>query len=105
MLDRPGWRECAEMMDLRVWVETDRQVCRERVIRRNFVAGIVEDLKACEERGESAGIYNGGIRADGIVDASDMVNGDEVRQNRYLPTDIIKPKDDLSLGIGNASTP
>lgn len=52
MLDKSGWRECAEMMDMRVWVETDREVCRRRLIKRNFGAGIVSDLKACEERGE-----------------------------------------------------
>lgn len=52
MLDRPGWQECADVMDMRVWVETDKQVCRSRLIRRNYEAGIVDDLKACEERGE-----------------------------------------------------
>lgn len=53
LLDKPGWRECAAMMDMRVWVETDRDVCRTRLINRNFSAGIVSDLKACAERGES----------------------------------------------------
>lgn len=55
MLDKPGWRDCAEMMDLRVWVETDREVCRQRVIKRNWKAGIVDTLEKCEERGEFGG--------------------------------------------------
>lgn len=28
------------------------------------------------------------------VDASDMINGDEVRNNIYSPTDIIRPADE-----------
>jgi pantothenate kinase len=52
MLDRPGWRECAEMMDFRVFVECDEDVCRRRVVRRNWEAGVVSDLKECEARGE-----------------------------------------------------
>ena len=52
MLDRPGWRECADMMDLRVLVQCDEDVCRRRVVRRNWEAGIVKDLKECEARGE-----------------------------------------------------
>jgi len=51
MLDRDGWRDCAEMMDMRVWVECPRDVCRTRTIERNFAAGIVASREACEERG------------------------------------------------------
>jgi hypothetical protein len=53
LLDRPGWRDTAEMYDIRVFVDCTRAVCRERVIRRNFAAGIVESLDKCAERGES----------------------------------------------------
>jgi uridine kinase len=53
MLDRDGWRDCAEMMDMRVWVECPREVCRTRTIERNFAAGIVASREACEERGRS----------------------------------------------------
>lgn len=95
MLDKPGWRDCAEMMDMRVWVESDREVCRRRLIKRNYEAGVVDDLKACEKRGESACamVTLVGNAADATVDASDMVNGDEVRQFRYYPTDTVTPSD------------
>lgn len=56
MLDRDGWRDCAEMMDVRVWVECDREVCRQRIIKRNFAAGIVDSIEKCEQRGEQARI-------------------------------------------------
>jgi pantothenate kinase len=51
MLDRDGWRDCAEMMDLRVWVDCEREVCRARTIERNFAAGIVATREECAERG------------------------------------------------------
>lgn len=59
MLDRDGWRDCAGMMDVRVWVECDREVCRSRTIERNFAAGIVSSREACEERGEYLGMGGG----------------------------------------------
>lgn len=31
--------------------------------------------------------------ADRVADASDMVNGDQVRQNQYEPTCVITPAD------------
>lgn len=52
LLDKPGWRDAANLFDLRVWVECDREVARDRVIRRNFEAGIVDTLEKCIERGE-----------------------------------------------------
>jgi uridine kinase len=53
MLDRDGWRDCAELMDLRVWVDCEREVCRMRTIERNFAAGIVATREECAERGGS----------------------------------------------------
>ncbi|RSH87450.1 hypothetical protein EHS25_003360 [Saitozyma podzolica] len=78
LLDRPGWRDTAEMYDIRVFVDCTRAVCRERVIRRNFAAGIVESLDKCAER----------------VDAVDMVNGEEVRNHLFNPTHIVHPADE-----------
>ncbi len=61
------------MMDMRVWIEVDPEEARRRLIERNFEAGI------CGTREETA------VR----VDASDMVNGEMVREYRIEPTDII----------------
>ena len=54
MLDIDDWRECAAMMDMRLFVEVDREISRSRVIRRNFDAGIVDNLEKCAVRGESS---------------------------------------------------
>lgn len=77
MLDRPGWRDCADQMDLRVWVEVPRDVVRARVLKRNTEAGIVTDDEVAKRR----------------VEESDMVNGDEVYDHRYKVTDTIAPED------------
>ncbi|KAK8864321.1 hypothetical protein IAR55_001568 [Kwoniella newhampshirensis] len=74
LLDQPGWEECAEMMDIRVFVDVDREEARGRVVRRNFEAGIVDSIAKCEER----------------VDAVDMVNGEQVRTRLVSPTYIIR---------------
>ncbi|ORY27929.1 P-loop containing nucleoside triphosphate hydrolase protein [Naematelia encephala] len=73
LLNRPGWAECAQMMDMRVWIECERDIARARVIRRHIEAGIYVDSNKSAER----------------VDAVDMVNGEEVRRCRVEPTDIV----------------
>ncbi|KIR33824.1 hypothetical protein I352_03906 [Cryptococcus deuterogattii MMRL2647] len=77
LLDQSGWRECAAMMDMGVWVDVDENVARKRVIKRNWEAGIVEDVKKCEER----------------VNAVDMKNGEQVRNYLVDPTYIIRSID------------
>lgn len=62
------------MMDMGVWVDVDENVARKRVIKRNWEAGIVEDVKKCEER----------------VDAVDMKNNEQVRNYLVDPTYIIR---------------
>ncbi len=52
MLDIDGWRDCAALMDVRVFVDVDRDILRSRVIRRNSAAGIVDNLDKCAERGK-----------------------------------------------------
>ena len=134
MLDRDGWRECAEIMDMRVWVECDREVCRRRTITRNLAAGIVDSMEKCEARGMSLsrtpypGVFPHALShprtpytalddtsfrrlivlcepssavADMLVDASDVVNGDEVADHKYKPTEIIHCIDSEKLVNGN----
>ncbi|WVQ72433.1 hypothetical protein IAR50_001985 [Cryptococcus sp. DSM 104548] len=73
LLDEPGWRESAEIMDARVWVDVEESVARRRVVDRNFAAGIVDTREKCEAR----------------VDAVDMKNGKHVRTHLVKPTHIV----------------
>lgn len=52
LFDQPTWRDAADVMDVRIWIDVDPAVARERVIARNHAAGIVPDLEACIDRGE-----------------------------------------------------
>ncbi|WWC70242.1 uncharacterized protein I206_104192 [Kwoniella pini CBS 10737] len=73
-----GWEETVNQFDLRIFVEVDRTEARNRIVKRNFQAGIITDYKACEER----------------VDAVDMMNGEEVRKYRIQPDYIITSIED-----------
>lgn len=58
---------------MKVWIEVERTTARERLVQRNFRAGISETVE------------QSGVR----VDQSDMLNGEEVRKYRLEPTDIV----------------
>jgi len=62
------------MMDMRIWIEVDRDVARRRLVERNFAAGISATREATEDR----------------VDASDMQNGEDVRRWRVEPTHVVR---------------
>ncbi|RSH82850.1 hypothetical protein EHS25_005840 [Saitozyma podzolica] len=74
-----GWEDCAGLMDLRIWVDVDRETARRRVISRNLAAGISESLEKCAER----------------VDGNDMDNGEFVRNHRMQPTHVVVSVDEL----------
>jgi len=74
LLDQPGWREAASMMDVRIWIEVERTIARRRLVERNFAAGISATRGDAETR----------------VDASDMRNGEDVRRWRVEPTHTVR---------------
>ncbi|KAG6333025.1 hypothetical protein ID866_6060 [Astraeus odoratus] len=45
MLDVEGWRDAAEMMDERWWVEVDWEVGKERLIKRHVRTGVAKDME------------------------------------------------------------
>lgn len=52
LFDLPGWKECAEMMDFKIWVDVNEETARRRLVKRNFEAGVFDSLEACAARGE-----------------------------------------------------
>lgn len=52
LLDLPGWKECAEMMDFKIWVDVNEETARRRLVKRNFEAGVFDSLEVCAARGE-----------------------------------------------------
>ncbi|KAE8538169.1 hypothetical protein D1P53_005507 [Cryptococcus gattii VGV] len=72
LFDLPGWKECAEMMDFKIWVDVNEETARRRLVKRNFEAGVFDSLEACAAR----------------VDAVDMKNGEVVRAHTSKPTHV-----------------
>ncbi|KAJ5826430.1 hypothetical protein N7474_003568 [Penicillium riverlandense] len=74
LLDEPGWRELADLVDYRVFVETDLLEARERTAKRHVHAGIEKTLED-------------GFRR---VDSNDYLNGLAIRDKLLAPDMIVK---------------
>jgi pantothenate kinase len=77
-LDKDPWNKAAELMDERWFVDVDFEVARKRLIYRHVQAGIASN-------GEEAG-----RRAD----ENDLVNGQEIVDNRLDVHELIKSLED-----------
>ena len=86
LLDISGWSDCAELFDFRVYVDTEKEVCRERVVNRNFAAGIMDDMDKLRDRGERKGNELHLTTVENV----DMFNGELIRSHLYDPTDVIR---------------
>lgn len=58
LLDEDVWRDTAAKMDIRIWVEVDREEVRQRLIERNFAAGLAPTRDLLVKRGESRASQN-----------------------------------------------
>ncbi|GAA5941457.1 Yfh7p [Sporobolomyces koalae] len=85
LLDIEPWSEATDELDLRIWVECDRKVARERLIARHLESGIEPDRQAAEIR----------------VDGSDMVNGEFVREHLVEPTLRVDSADDPAFAASH----
>ncbi|KAL4064785.1 P-loop containing nucleoside triphosphate hydrolase protein [Scleroderma yunnanense] len=78
MLDTEVWRDAAEMMDERWWVEIDWEVAKTRLVKRHVLTGVAKDT----------------VEAIWRADENDGPNGSFVAANLYKPTRVIKSVDD-----------
>ncbi|KAJ5123758.1 hypothetical protein N7448_009855 [Penicillium atrosanguineum] len=74
LLDEPGWRDLAELVDFKVFVDTDLQEARERTAKRHVHAGIEKSLEDGYRR----------------VDSNDYLNGVSIRGKLLAPDMVIK---------------
>ncbi|CAO2658592.1 Nn.00g063150.m01.CDS01 [Neocucurbitaria sp. VM-36] len=77
-LNKQPWKEAAELMDELWFVEVDFKVARKRLIYRHVNAGIAKDE---EEAGKRA-------------DENDLVNGQEIVDNRLDVHELVKSNED-----------
>lgn len=74
LLDEPGWRDLATIVDYRVFVDTDLQEARERTAKRHVQAGIEKTLEDGYRR----------------VDSNDYLNGISIREKLLKPDMVVK---------------
>lgn len=74
LLDEPGWRDLAAMVDYRVFVDTDLQEARERTAKRHVQAGIEKTLEDGYRR----------------VDSNDYLNGVSIREKLLKPDRVVR---------------
>jgi pantothenate kinase len=77
-LDKEPWKDAAELMDERWFVDVDFDVARKRLIHRHVKAGIAANE---EEAGKRA-------------DENDLVNGKEIIDHRLDVHELVKSRDD-----------
>ncbi|KAL2818718.1 P-loop containing nucleoside triphosphate hydrolase protein [Aspergillus cavernicola] len=73
-LDREPWSLAAGLMDESWFIEVDRQIARDRLVKRHVASGIVPDAAAAEHR----------------ISSTDFLNADDIIQNR-LPVQEVVP--------------
>jgi pantothenate kinase len=74
LLDDPGWRELAELVDYRVFVDTDPLEARGRLAERHLRAGIEKTLEDGYRR----------------VDSNDFLNAISIREKLLAPDIVVK---------------
>ncbi|KAJ6014593.1 hypothetical protein N7540_009184 [Penicillium herquei] len=73
-LNREPWSLAAALMDESWFIDVDRDMARERLIKRHVASGIVPDVGAATHR----------------IDSTDFLNADDIMENR-LPVDELVP--------------
>ncbi|GAA5935377.1 hypothetical protein JCM1841_001938 [Sporobolomyces salmonicolor] len=87
LLDVEPWREATDELDVKIWVDCDRAVARQRLIRRHLQSGIEPSKEAAELR----------------VDLSDMINGEYIEQHLVQPTLSVHSIDDPAFAIATTN--
>lgn len=74
-LDREPWRSAASLMDELWFITVDREIARSRLIKRHVESGIVPDAEAAAHR----------------VSSTDLLNADDILENRLPAQETISP--------------
>lgn len=98
LLNNEPWDKATSLLDERVWVECPPEVARDRLIERHLQSGIEPDRASAEARGHLSSIFGSKALADfflSLVDGSDMLNGEFIREHLANPTFTINSVIDL----------
>ncbi|KAH8655358.1 phosphoribulokinase/uridine kinase [Xylariales sp. PMI_506] len=73
-LDREPWKSAAQLMNELWFVDVDREVARERLVKRHVASGICPDEEAARER----------------IRSTDFLNADDIVENRLPVNEVVK---------------
>jgi pantothenate kinase len=79
LLDEPQWRDIADLIDYRVFVDANVNETRERVAKRHVQAGIEKTIEDAYRR----------------VDRNDALNGMLIREKLIRPDLVVRSVDDM----------
>lgn len=72
-LNREPWSSAAALMDECWFVEVDREIARDRLVKRHVASGIVPDVAAAKHR----------------ISSTDFLNADDIENNRLPVQELI----------------
>lgn len=106
-MDVDPWREAAGLLDERIFVNVDREVARDRLVRRHLHTGVETEREAAERRGAQRqdcrpSLNRGTDFSACAVDLSDMLNGDYIREHLFEPTLQVSSLEDSAFAAALA---
>ncbi|KAF8310838.1 P-loop containing nucleoside triphosphate hydrolase protein [Clavulina sp. PMI_390] len=75
------WREASLVMDERWFVDADKTIAKDRLVRRHVVTGVAKDLEEAEWRAEN----------------NDIPNGEFLKEHMLQPTRVIQSVKDTTI--------
>ncbi|KAH8730243.1 P-loop containing nucleoside triphosphate hydrolase protein [Phaeosphaeriaceae sp. PMI808] len=76
-LDKDPWRQAAELMDERWFVDVDFKVARNRLIHRHVKAGIAANQDEAGKRADENDLVNGQEIVDHLLDVHELIQSKE----------------------------
>ncbi|PWY96225.1 P-loop containing nucleoside triphosphate hydrolase protein [Aspergillus sclerotioniger CBS 115572] len=73
-LDREPWRSAAGLMDEPWFIDVDREVARERLVKRHVIRGVTADEASARHR----------------IASTDFLNADDILENRLPVQEIVR---------------
>ncbi|TIB95727.1 P-loop containing nucleoside triphosphate hydrolase protein [Wallemia mellicola] len=83
LLNDPKWKEAANLLNIRFWIDLDENEARSRLVKRHLASGICENEEDAYRR----------------VETNDIQNGRYVRANLIDETKVIESIDDVKYRV------
>lgn len=80
LLDELRWKEAANLLNMKIWVDLDENEARTRLIKRHLASGICKNEEEAYHRAENNDIQNGRFARANLVDGTKVIKSiDDVK--------------------------